>query len=87
MKIPAACGQIIQLHVKLQIVHIADFLAKSAQIWQCGRETVVKWLHGMEHVKSSSFILFLCTYYHIECSTYHTNAYNNNLSPKHVCVR
>ena len=27
------------------------------------------------------------TYYHIICSTYHTDAYNNNLSPKHVCGR
>ena len=38
-------------------------------------------------LKCSSFIPFLRTYYHIICRTYHTNAYNNNLRPKHVCVR
>ena len=42
---------------------------------------------GQKHLKCSSFIPFLCTQYHVICGTYHTIAYNNNLSPKHVCVR
>ena len=44
MEDPEACGQIIQLYIKLQILHIADFLVKSAQIWQFAPATVVKWL-------------------------------------------
>ena len=42
---------------------------------------------GQKYLKCSSFIPFLCTYYHFLCRYYHSNAYNTNPSPKHVCER